>query len=428
MNLQVISCNYQKADLSVRERLAFSSEEKLVRAYAALKEEFPKTESVVISTCNRVELYTAQSDSLTCPTVDDIAQFFSRFHQVPLNEFLDGLWAFSGPEAVRHLFAVTSSLDSMVLGEPQIVNQVKSAYELAKQNEACGPLTHALFQGAIKASSRVRTETKLSEGRVSIASVAVGEFGKAIFDRFSDKTVLVLGAGEMAEETLRYLHEEGVGRLIVLNRSLERGELLAGKWGGTAHPWSQLDQWLGQADVIVSTTGATEPIVTPDRYRAIRKQHGRRQVFILDLGAPRDFAPGVRDVDEDIFLYDIDDLESTCARNRKLREKEIARAEKIIQEETEKFTCRLNHQATGPIIQQLRDEWQLVSQEQLARLFSRLPHLSDKDREQVEITVNQIINKLLHPPLEVLKAEARRETPHGLIDALKHLFNLNGRE
>ena len=235
----------------------------------------------------------------------------------------------------------------MVLGEPQIVNQVKEAYELAQQNESCGPLTHLLFQGAIRVSSRVRTETKLSEGRVSIASVAVGDFARSIFDRFDDKQVLIIGAGEMAEETLRYLKEEGVNKISVVNRSQEHGEQLAATWGGTAYPLEELDHWLTKADVIVSTTGATQTLVTVDHFREVRQTSGSHPVFILDLGAPRDFAPGVGEIDENIFLYDIDDLEATCEVNRRKRRQEVQIAEKIIGEETDKFMGDLNHRATG---------------------------------------------------------------------------------
>ena len=192
----------------------------------------PQSEAVVVSTCNRVEVYTAQENSAGSPTREQIANFFAEFHQVPLNGFVNDLLRSSGPEAVRHLFEVASSLDSMVLGEPQIVNQIKDAYRVAQNNDACGPLTCALFEGAIRVSKRVRTETGLERGRVSIASVAVGDFGKSIFDRFDDKLVLIIGAGEMAEETLRYLKDEGVQNMVVVNRSFERAEQLAKEWGG----------------------------------------------------------------------------------------------------------------------------------------------------------------------------------------------------
>lgn len=425
MNLQVVYCNHQTADLSVRERLAFATETQLARAYEALRSQFPQSEAVLVSTCNRVEVYTAEEDSSASPSPEEIARFFAEFHQVPLNNFVNDLLRSSGPEAVKHLFEVASSLDSMVLGEPQIVNQIKEAYRIAQSHDACGPMTCALFEGAIRVSKRVRTETGLERGRVSIASVAVGDFGKSIFDRFDDKLVLIIGAGEMAEETLRYLKDEGVRRIIVVNRNVERAERLAGEWGGIAQSFQELGFWLAQADVIVSTTGADRPIVDAKTFAQARKDSAGRPVFILDLGAPRDFEPEIGRLYDNVFLYDIGDLEATCEQNRKARAKEIERAQKIIGEETEKFMHDVYHRATGPIIKRLREEWHTIRQQEVEALFARLPHLSESDRNAVERTVERIINKLLHPPLEVLRDEAKSGPPDGLLNALMRLFHLN---
>jgi glutamyl-tRNA reductase len=424
MNLQVVYCTHQTADLSVREKLAFSSEAQLLRAYDELQQRFPASEHVVVSTCNRVELYTAQEDPDQAPTTDQLARFLADFHHLPLEQVFGELLERTGAEAVRHLFEVASSVDSMVLGENQIVNQVKAAYEVATRGNANGPLTNALFQRAVAVSRRVRTQTQLSEGRISIASVAVGEFGRSIFDRFDDKTVLVIGAGEMAEETLRYLQDEGVGRTIVINRSPERAARLAAQFGGEASPLETLDQWMAKADVIVSTTGADEPIVSADRFRKVRAAGDARPVFVLDLGAPRDFHPDVAGVDEGVFLYDIDDLEKTCERNRAARTTEIARARAIIEEETSRFMHDVYHKATGPIVQRLRERWHDVSRQELDLLFRKTPHLTESDREAVERSVERIVNKLLHPPLETLRDEAREGTPYGLLDAIRRLFHL----
>ena len=424
MNVQVVYCSHQSADLQLRERLAFSSEEQLDRAYGALRDSFPDSEVVVISTCNRVELYTAEEQPEASPSREQIARFFSEFHQVPQDDFFNDLLRETGPEAVRHLFEVACSLDSMVLGEPQIVAQIKDAYDAAQRNEANGPLTNALFQGALRVSGRVRNETKLAEGRVSIASVAVGEFGTSIFDHFGDKTVLVIGAGEMAEETLRYLQNEGVGRIVVVNRSPERAERLAAEFGGTAEPYENLDACLAEADVVVSTTGASRPIVDAERFAPLRKQTNGKPVFILDLGAPRDFDPSVGEIDDNVFLYDIDDLEATCQRNREARSGEIERAQTIVVEETERFMHDFYHRATGPIIKRLREEWHAIRKLEMELLEKRLKHFSDADVKSVEKTIERIINKLLHPPLTALRDEAKEGTPHGLMHALKQLFGL----
>lgn len=423
MNLQVVYCSHETADLGVRERLAFSSEESLSRAYSQLRTDFPESELVVLSTCNRVELYTAQEDPQSAPSHEQLAEFLSKFHGIPLSLFFDVLPEANGPEAVKHLFQVVSGLDSMVVGEPQIVSQVKEAYRVAEINQGCGPLTNALFQEAIRVSKRVRTDTKLGEGRISIASVAVGDFAKKIFDHFSDKHVLIIGAGEMAEETLRYLKDDGASDILVVNRNPQRAASLAEEWGGEARDFGQLDQCMAQADVIISTTGAERPIVDLQRFKKIRATTGSKPVFILDLGAPRDFDPTVGELD-DVFLYDIDALEETCEENRRARSAQIEHGLRIVTEETEEFLQKVYHRATGPIIKRLREDWHAVTEEEVRRLFAKLPDLSDADRQAIERSIERIVNKLLHPPLETLRDQAREGTPHGLLDALKHLFHL----
>ena len=424
MNLQVIYCNHQTSSLDVRERLAFTGDEQLAAAYSQLREVFPGSEAVVLSTCNRVELYTAQENDGAAPTQEELAGFLSSFHGVPLEDFLGDLLLQSGPDAVGHLFRVCSSVDSMVLGEPQIVSQVKQAYRLAEQNAACGPLTNALFQGAIRVSKRVRSETRLSEGRVSIASVAVGDFARGIFDRFDDKTVLVIGAGEMAEETLQYLKADGVREVLVVNRSLDRAEALAQKWGGRGYGMDQLGERLARADVVVAATGSDRPIVDLEMFTRARSGRGDRPVFVLDLGAPRDVDPAVAGVDENVFLYDVDDLQETCQRNRSQRSGEIEQALAIIDEESDRFMQDVYHRATGPIVKRLREQWSEVSRAELERLRGKLSHLHDDDMNQIEQSLSRIVNKLLHPPLEALKDEARDGTPHGLLEALRRLFHI----
>ncbi len=425
MNLQVVYCNHQTAELALRERLAFASETQLQQAYEELRRRFPQSESVLLSTCNRVELYTAQEEPGDAPSPRQLAQFLSEFHRVPLDDFLGDLLVQTGADAVRHLFEVACSIDSMVLGESQIVAQVKSAYERATRYEANGPLTNALFQRALQVSARVRHETRLAEGRVSIASVAVGEFARSIFDRFSDKTVLVIGAGEMAEETLRYLQTEGVGRVLVCNRSLDRAVALAAAFQGEARPWEELDHWLGEADLIVAATGASQPIVTRERLAAVRQRTGQRPLFLLDLGAPRDIEAAVGDIDDEVFLYDIDDLEATCERNRRLRADEIRKARAIIAEETQTFLHDVYHQATGPVVKRLREEWHSISRSEMDQLFRKLPHLDEGEREAIERCIERIVNKLLHPPLQTIREEAREGTPHNLLEVVRRLFHLH---
>ncbi|MEZ6062696.1 MAG: glutamyl-tRNA reductase [Planctomycetaceae bacterium] len=424
MNVFVLSCNHHHAGLQVREKLAFSSTEQLARAYAEWRDQYPDSELVLLSTCNRVEVYAAEDAESGSLSFDHITDFISRFHNIPTDEFTSSVLSHHGRAAVEHLFEVVCSLDSMVLGEPQIVNQVKEAYRIAQENDSCGPLTNRLFQHALTVSGRVRSETRLSEGRVSIASVAVGDFARSIFNRFDNKTVLVIGAGEMASETLRYLKDEGVQRIVVVNRNRDRAVALAAEFGGETDAFENLDRWLSEADVIVSTTGATEPVVTHEQFAKARRQSNRHPVFILDLGAPRDFAPTIGAIDDNVFLYDIDALEATCQENRKLRENEIADAKKIIEVQTERFMHDVYHRATGPVIQRLRDHWGEISRSELEILYRKMPEMDASQRAAIEKTIHRIVNKLLHPPLETLRDEARAGEPHGLLDAVKRLFNL----
>ena len=424
MNVFVLSCSHHNAELDLREKLAFDTEDQLQAAYAHWQELHPESELVLLSTCNRVEIYAADEDGNNSLSLGQLTEFVSRFHNIPTDTFTDRVLFHHGRDAVVHLFEVVCSLDSMVLGEPQIVAQVKDAYRIASQHNACGPLTNHLFQQALKVSARVRTDTKLSEGRVSVASVAVGEFARTIFDRFDNKQVLIIGAGEMAVETIRYLHDEGVKDLVMANRSPKRAEHLAAQFGGRVVSLDNLDDWLAKASVIVSTTGATETLVTRERFENARGIANRHAVLILDLGAPRDFDPAVGTIDDNVFLYDIDALQATCDRNRAARQSEVDRARHIIQEQTDRFLHDVYHRATGPVIQRLRESSADISGRELEILFRRLPHLSKQDRQAVEKSVNRIVNKLLHTPLETLRDEARAGTPHGLLDALRRLFHL----
>ena len=422
MKLQMVGCSHHNAPLAIRERLAFNTEQ-AAAALARWRAEFPRTEAVLLSTCNRVEVYTATDSNKDGPTHHQVAEFLAECHGLNLVAVFDDLFEQSGEGMVRHLFTVAASLDSMVLGEPQILAQVKQAYQLAQQHQSAGPLTHEIFQAALHVAKRVAHETAINERRVSIPSVAVGDFARVIFERFDDKRVLVIGAGEMAEETLRYLHDAGARQITVINRSHERALALAQRCGGQIAAWDELDPLLIAADVVVSTTGAPEPIVTRERFRHIEAGRFQRPIFILDLAVPRDFDPAISDF-LGVYLYSVDDLSAACERNRHERDRELPQALAIVEEETQRFMAELHHRATGPIIQRLRQGWQSLRDQELRRLFNKLPELDDGSRAEIEQAFDRYVNKLLHPPLESLRDESRHGSPHGLLDALKRLFHL----
>jgi glutamyl-tRNA reductase len=421
MNVQVVGCSHHSTPVAIRERLAFGPGQ-TGEALDHWRRVFKGVEGVLLSTCNRVEFYAA-TESAAMPTPEQVTGFLARFHKVDHSEVAPHLYAHLGADAVRHLFTVAASLDSMVLGEPQILAQVKQAYQVATEHDGTGPLLHGAFQAAIYVARRVATETAIHQRRVSIPSVAVADFAQQIFERFDDKETLVIGAGEMAEETLRYLRDEGAQSITVVNRRCERAEEVARRWHGKARPWEQLREAICAADLVISTTGADRPIVMLDDYLAIEAVRPQRPLFVLDLAVPRDFDPAIG-ARPDVYLYSVDDLQAACERNRAQRDKELPAAMRIIGQETDRFMRELYHRATGPLIQQLREGWQKPKDEELKRLLNRLPNLDERAKNEIRQSFDRLVNKLLHPPLESLRDESRHGIPHVLLDALAKLFQL----
>ncbi len=422
MKLQVIGCSHHNSTVEIRERLAFSPTQ-LREAHVRLRQLFPDAEAVLLSTCNRVELYFAARQTAQCPTRHQVVEFLADFHGLDPAAFFDDLFERTGEDAVRHLFTVAASLDSMVVGEAQILPQVKAAYDQATAGKNTGPITHAAFQAAIRVARKIARDTSINQRRVSIPSVAVADFAKGFFERFEDKRVLVIGAGEMAQETLRYLIDEGANDITIVNRSRERAEKLADQVAGRTCPWEQLEEQLSNADLVVSTTGASEPIIDEDRFKSIHLGRSKRPLFILDLAVPRDFAAEVGNY-SDVYLYSIDDLRKTCDANKLERQKEWPKAERIIEEETALFMADLNHRATGTVIKRLRAQANEIKDDELKRLLNKLTGLNDRNRQDIEQAFNRLVNKVLHPPLESLRAESQQGSPHGLLEALKRLFQI----
>ena len=424
MTIQMVGCSHHNSTVQVRERLAFTPEQTR-HALEQCRQRFPDSEAVLLSTCNRVELYLATETPRHPPSHHDVVEFVADFHGLKAADIFDDLFERTGEDAVRHLFTVAASLDSMVVGEAQILSQVKRAYETAQDGDSTGPLTHLAFQAAMRVAKRVASETAINQKRVSIPSVAVGEFARQFFERFDDKLIVVIGAGEMGEETLRYLIDEGARNISVINRSRERAEALAQRTAGKAASWEQMTDLLVQGDLVVSTTGATEPIVTSQDFRVISKRRYQRPLFILDLAVPRDFDPEIANYDG-VYLYSLDDLSSVCEANRHARNREWPKAEKIIDEETARFMAELHHRATGPTIRRLKSLAEDVKHDELQRLLNKLDgSIDERSRREIGRAFDRVVNKLLHPPLESLRDEAQTGAPHGLLEALKRLFQLS---
>ncbi len=422
MKLQLVGCSHHSSSVTIRERLAFAPDQ-VIEALRRLQDRYPKTEVVLLSTCNRVELYVADIEPSKCPQHEEMINFLADFHGYDPAELVADLFALSDQEAVRHLFLVASSLDSMVVGEAQILSQVKQAFAAAQNERTVGPVTHHVFETAYRVAKRVASETQINRRRVSIPSVAVGDYAKQLFETFVKKKVLLLGAGEMGEETLRYLRAEGAHDIVVLNRSRARAEALAERLQVIADDWEKLDERIAWADLIVSTTAAREPIVTPQRFRAIEQERSERLLFVLDLAVPRDFHPDIAHF-SNVYLYCIDDLKAVCEQNRQARLKEWPKAERIVEEETLRFMAERHHRVTAPTIQRLREQADGLKNGELQRLLNKLGDVDPRAREEITRAFDRLVNKLLHPPLESLRDEARKGSPHSLLTALRHLFQI----
>jgi glutamyl-tRNA reductase len=430
MILLAVGCSHHTAPVGLRERLAFNDAQ-LGRALDDLTSRLG-WEAVILSTCNRVELYAGQA--LDGPLVatppmlagGDLTDFLAACHGLPPDEVRPHLYVHRQADAVRHLFRVAASLDSLVIGEGQIAGQVKRAYEAARQHASAGPLLHALFRHARQVARRVRTETGIAQGHVSVSSAAI-DYVKGVFDHFGDKTVLVLGAGKMGELTLRHLRRLQPRHILVTNRSPEKALAVAKGCGGEAVPWECLDDLLARADIVLSTTGAPEPIMTLERYRPIAGRRTGGPVVILDIAVPRDFDPRINDGDR-TWLFNIDDLKRTreATLADRLRHLEPARA--IVEQEAQRFLKDWARRRNGEVIARLTQEFEAKTRREVVRLFARLDgQLSDDDRRYIEGAFRRLQNQFLHGPISALTEETRaghHPAGHTLLDALRKLFRL----
>jgi glutamyl-tRNA reductase len=425
VNLLLVGMNHRTAPLALREHFAV---EDVAPYLTKLVDGEVIAEAVLLSTCNRVE-------AMVCAARPEIAgQRLRSFFERDLGrgsapgvgvELADALYELSGHDAVRHLFRVASSIDSMVLGEPQILGQVKDSYRAAVAGGACGSILTRLYQHAFSAAKRVRSETKIAERPVSVARLAA-DLAAEIFESLAGKTALLVGAGEMVELALETMRSAGLARVRIANRTRARAETLAARFDGTAHGLDELAELLPAADVVLSSIGGHEPILFRETVERAMRGRGHRPLFVIDLGVPRNVDARVDGLDG-VYLYDVDDLGRVAAANAEERGREKARAESIVREEAQRFDGWLAALAAVPTIRDLRDRAERIRALEVERAAQRLAG-AESPREVLEALSRGIVNKLLHAPIARLRAQEDREQGLATLEAARTLFALDDRE
>lgn len=420
MKLVAVGVSHRTAPVELREAVDFSRAG-LDAALAALAARQVAREAVLVSTCNRAEIYAA-ADAETA--ADTCARFIADYHRLPWEALAPHIFTLRGTEVARHLFRVAAGLDSLVVGEPQILGQVKDAFAAAVGVRHTGALTTRLFNTAFTVGKRVRTETRLGEGAVSISYAAIA-LARKIFGDLKGLSVLILGAGEMAELTGVHLQSQHVRQITIASRTLATAEALAAQVGGRAIPWATLSSALTAADIVVTATGATEPVLTRARIEEAMRPRRGRPLFIIDIAVPRDVEAEAGSLDQ-VFLYNIDDLQTIVQENMARRESELARAETIVSEELERFTAWLQSREIVPTVVALRRRFETIRQSELQRLEPKMAGLSPEARARVDEITRLIVEKLLLTPTEQLKAISDEAMAVAYADAVNRLFSLGG--
>lgn len=417
--------SHHTAPIDVRERLSIS-EAKLPSALAALMEYTGAREAALLSTCNRVEVYAMIDSETTEQAHDLLANYFARYHHLSRSEFVSCLYLKSEQAAAEHLFRVASGLESLVIGEMQILGQVRQALRVAQETETIGSILTNLFQQAITTSRRIQNETGIGRGAFSIGHAAV-DLAAHIFTDLSAATALILGAGKMSELTVRHLLSEGVRSVIVANRTFERAKQMADDFGGRAIQYDSFPEELASADIVIASTAAPHFIVRKEMLQPVIKKRKGKPLFLIDIAVPRDIDPRVEELDN-VFLYNIDDLQAVVEQEGSQRLAEAKRAETIAKEETEKFMTWRRSRSAVPVISQLKSRLERIRQNDLALLRAKLRHLPDKEWQAIEIATLAMMNHIAKEPILRLKKEtesAERNNHYDLFDATLEIFGLN---
>ncbi|MBF0621004.1 MAG: glutamyl-tRNA reductase [Magnetococcales bacterium] len=420
MNIVVVGLNHKSTPIAIRERLSYSAED-IPSALAALTGLESIAEAVILSTCNRVEIYVASRDR--DHAIGAIATWMAQSRDIALAELEPHLYHYKEEAAVAHGFRVASSLDSMVVGEPQILGQMKEAYHFANSAKTTGLLLNKYFHRAFRVAKRVRTETAIAENVVSVSTAAVN-LAKKIFGDLSNHSCLLIGAGEMCELAAQHLIGQGISKVLVTNRTLSRARQLADRFHGEAFALETLEKNLHRADIIISSTGSPRPILSAAMVRNALKQRRQQPMFLIDIAVPRDIDPAINSVDS-AFLYDIDDLNKIVQDNMVGRHQAAENAQNIVDEEVPEFIHWLQSLDVVPTIVDLRNRLESLKDRELERTFQKWPGLSDDDRKRVEELGRLLINKVLHDPVSRLRTMAGDGNGDVYVDATRKLFGLD---
>ncbi|MFH1078694.1 MAG: glutamyl-tRNA reductase [Pseudomonadota bacterium] len=419
MNLILIGMNHKTAPLDLRERLSISCEEAVHPLREIMK--IPKLDGVIyLSTCNRVEVLVQTTE--VHETTEGLRDFILRHGNLSREELVRCLYVYEDQEAVRHLFRVTSSLDSLVMGEPQILGQVKDAYRQAVENGTTGVILNKIMHYSFRVAKRIRTETGLAANAVSVSFAAV-ELAKKIFGGLRGKTVLLIGAGEMSELAARHLINYGAAQILITNRTHSRAQQMAEEYHGRTVHLEQIEETLRDVDIVISSTGAPGYVITAGMVAAALRRRKNRLLFLIDIAVPRDIDPAAGDI-ENVFLYNIDHLQDIVDDNVRGRMQEAQKAEAIINEEVFKFTRWYNTLAVVPTIVSLKEKADGIIRVELDRSASWMRHLTEENRKNIEILAGSIVNKMLHDPVVSLKEESQDYAAIPYVAALRRLFKL----
>ena len=420
MNIVVVGLSHKTAPVEIREKVAFAPTEMEAPSQQLLA--LPAiAEGVIVSTCNRVELYAASRTPEAA--IIELKRFLAEYHDLPTDKLNEHLYDYEGVDAVRHVMRVASSLDSMVIGEPQILGQIKTAYGYATEFKTAGVILNRFLHKAFSVAKRVRTETAIASSAVSVSFAAV-ELARKIFDTLDDKTVMLIGAGEMCELAAKHFINNGVDKVFVTNRTFSRAEKLAAELdGGIPVSFENFREQLHRVDIVLSSTGAPDYVLEAKKVKEVIKARRHKPMFMIDIAVPRDIDPMANKIDG-IYLYDVDDLQGVVQANLKERGKEAAKAEKIIEGEIQQFQKWMSTLEVKPTIVALRRQLDEVRKTELEKTLANLNELDKKQRKAVEAMTNAIVNKILHHPTNILKQSQNGSDGDLYIDAVRTLFDL----